>query len=111
MKQPTPKTDVLQMYGYYRDGHSLQETADKFYLSMSGVRHVFQQHGFARRTRRHAINIAHDNREESLAMYRDYCAGMTCKQVAVKYQYAESTVERRFIRHGFKMFRSPRYRG
>lgn len=109
VKQPTPLSEVLQMYAYYSDGHTLQETADQFYLSPSGVRHVFQRHGFSRRTQRHAILLRHNTREETVAMYRDYCAGMTCKQIAAKYHYDDSTVEKRFIRYGLKMFRSPRY--
>lgn len=110
MKTAVTRLEAEHMYAFYREGHSLQETAARFYLSMSGVRHVFQKYNFPRRTNKHAILLAYDNRAETQSMYADYCNGMTCKQVAAKYQYDKTTIERRFQKYGFRMFRSPRQR-
>ena len=97
---------VNTMYAYYREGHTLRETEHRYGLGFRSIAGVFKRHGLPVRTQRHAIMKHHDTRAETLLMYADYVAGMTQEQIATKYHYDESTVYKRFERHGLKARRT-----
>jgi uncharacterized protein YjcR len=100
--QLTPTSVVIAMYEYYRAGNSLNATARKFGKSPNGVRKPFQRHGFHIRNKAHAMRLLHNVAEETRAMYADYQAGMSHRQIAKKYHYSPSAIGQRFKSYGYK---------
>jgi hypothetical protein len=94
------------MYEYYRAGHSLQETGNKYGKSKTCVCRCFKRHGLSVRTRSHALIMHNSIGDETRAMYADYQAGMTLRQIADKWHYSDSTIFARFKLRGFRL-RSP----
>jgi hypothetical protein len=101
---PTPVHIIYAMYEYYADGNSLKATGKKFGLTASGVMRGFKRHGLHVRSRSHALYTHYrlDNDSETRAMYADYQAGMSLRQIGKKWNYSDSTIHSRFKARGFR---------
>lgn len=93
---PTPPEIVYAMHAYYCEGHSLHETGKKFGFSTNSVYRSFKRHNLPVRSRSHALYIHYDTDAETRAMYADYKAGMSTREIAKNRNYSKSTVQSRF---------------
>ena len=92
----TPVNTVYLMHEYYRDNHSLRETAAHFGVALKTVHICFRRHGLFIRTRQHALILYNALDQETQAMYQDHKNGMTYEQIGEKYHYSLHTIYRRF---------------
>ncbi len=98
-----PIGQIYAMYAYYSEGHGLHTVADKFGMSISGVSKCFKRHGLHIRTKSHSLRMHHDIAAQTRAMYADYMAGMSHRQIADKYNFSASGVRYRFRAGGYKL--------
>ena len=87
---------VYAMHEYYCAGHSVRETAKQFGVSPHGVHNSFKRHGLYIRNTSHALFVHNNLSDEIKAMYRDYQAGMSQREIGRKYHLSKSAVYRRF---------------
>lgn len=101
--QPTiPIGKIYAAHAYYSEGHGLRDTAKKFGVSVAGLCKCFQRHELHIRSTSHANRLAHNIGPETKAMYADWLAGMSHRQIAAKYNYSPRNVGYRFKACGYK---------